>query len=118
MPIKRSSPFLDQLSLINCMYQYSLEWTGGIYMSSIDNSEKFDNIGTRISEIKTHFSLNLFENICQGLLEDDRWLFAFLLAKNAAQVGEELFMAFLKANPLKCKNMEDRKGNIAKAAEM
>lgn len=73
-------------------------------MSSIDNSEKFDNIGTRINEIKSHFTINLFENICQGLLEEDKVLLAFLFATNAAQVTEEEFMTFLKVPALRNKD--------------
>lgn len=94
------------------MYHYSLEWTGQIYMSSIDNSEKFDNISTRISEIKAHFTFNLFENVCQGLLEEDRWIFAFLLAQKAVLVSDDLLMTFLKATPIKCSGKEDYHKNM------
>ena len=79
------------------MYHFSLDWCGSIYMTSIDNSEKFDNINTRINEIKNHFTISLFENICQGLLEEDKRLLAFLLALNAANVQEDQLMIFLKA---------------------
>lgn len=91
----------DQLRLINQMYQFSLDWCGAIYMSSIDNSEKFDNIATRINEIKSHFTINLLESVCQGLFEDDKGLLAFLFAVNAANVTEKEFMLFLKSNGLK-----------------
>lgn len=89
-------------------------------MNSIDISEKFDNIGTRINEIKSHFTFNLFENVCQGLLEDDRLLFAFLLAKNALQVKEDEFMKFLKVSALKFNNRseENQKINLEKAVQM
>lgn len=102
------------------MYQYSLDWCGGIYMNSIDNSEKFDNIATRINEIKTHFTFNLFENICQGLLDDDKWLFAFLLATNTLRVDEEQFMTFLKLPVLKYKGggEAEQRMHVEKAAEM
>lgn len=96
--------FSDRLRKINTMYQCSLDWCGSIYMISIDNSEKFDNIGTRINEIKNHFTSSLFENICQGLLEEDKGLLAFLLALNASEVNEEQFMDFLKLPALKDKD--------------
>lgn len=88
--------FVDQLRLINSIYQFSLDWCGSIYMISIDNSEKFDNIATRINEIKNHFTISLFENTCQGLLDDDKGVLAFLLATNALKVDEKHFMEFLK----------------------
>lgn len=89
-------------------------------MNSIDISEKFDNIGTRINEIKSHFTFNLFENVCQGLLEDDKLLFAFLLATNALQVKDDEFMKFLQVPALKFNLLceEERTKNLEEAAQM
>lgn len=84
-------------------------------MSTIDNSEKFDNIATRINEIKNHFTLSLFENVCQGLFEADKGLFSFLLAVNAAKIPEAEFMQFLQMKALK---MGDQKKMIEQAKEM
>lgn len=102
------------------MYQYSLDWFGGIFTNSIDNSEKFDNIATRINEIKVHSTFNLFENLCQGLIDEDKWLLAFLLALNAIEVNEDEFMTFLKVPVLKFGGGggEDQKEILKKANEM
>lgn len=97
------------------MYQFSLEWCGAIYMTSIDNSEKFDNITTRINEMKSHFTINLFENICQGLWEVDKGLLAFLIACNALKVDEEQFMRFLKLPAIVD---EDQENMLKEAKEM
>lgn len=105
------------LTKVNAMYQYSLDWFGTIYVHSIDNSEKFDNISMRIAEIKGHFIFSLFVNVCQGLYDADKRIFAFLLAKNSVEVNQELFIAFLNAGSM---NVEWHHGKdrVEEAVEM
>ena len=68
------------LSSINSMYQYSLSWFINLFCGSIDSADKSEDIGERLSNIRTYFLHSFFANTVIGLFDDDKILFSFLLA--------------------------------------
>lgn len=61
------------------MYQYSLVWYINLFLSSIADSPKSDDIDIRIANLKTHFTYSLYSNICRSLFKKDKLLFSLIL---------------------------------------
>ena len=95
------------------MYQYSLGWYINLYLQSIADSEKSDNLDTRIETLKSYFTYSIYSNVCRSLFKKDKLLFSFLLciglmkSKNEIDPEEWMFLltggisldANLPANP-------------------
>lgn len=61
--------FLDELSKINTMYQYSLDWFKSIYSNTIDNTDRIDDINIRLKDLRDKFTQALYTKICHGIYE-------------------------------------------------
>ncbi|XP_022600673.1 LOW QUALITY PROTEIN: dynein heavy chain 1, axonemal-like [Seriola dumerili] len=70
---------VSDLSIVDPMYQYSLEWFLGIFMAGIANSERADTVKKRITNINEFFTFSLYSNVCRSLFEKHKLMFAFLL---------------------------------------
>uniref|UniRef100_A0A4W6F8M2 Dynein axonemal heavy chain 1 n=1 Tax=Lates calcarifer TaxID=8187 RepID=A0A4W6F8M2_LATCA len=84
---------VSDLSNVDPMYQYSLEWFLGIFMAGIANSERADTVEKRIANINEFFTFSLYSNVCRSLFEKHKLMFAFLLCTRIMMNENKIDMA-------------------------
>lgn len=91
------------------MYQYSLEWFINIFLGSITNAERADNLPKRIQNINSFFTFSLYSNVCRSLFEKHKLMFAFLVSirflQNQEKVNMEEWRFFLAGGTARAKGM-------------
>ncbi|XP_009304459.3 dynein axonemal heavy chain 1 [Danio rerio] len=84
---------VSDLSNVDPMYQYSLEWFLGIFMGGIVNSKQADAVIERILNINEFFTFSLYSNVCRSLFEKHKLMFAFLLCARILTNDSKIDMA-------------------------
>uniref|UniRef100_A0A8C0VX99 Dynein axonemal heavy chain 1 n=1 Tax=Cyanistes caeruleus TaxID=156563 RepID=A0A8C0VX99_CYACU len=71
---------VSDLSNVDPMYQYSLEWFLNIFLLGIRNSEKSEVLTERVENINNYITFSLYCNVCRSLFEKHKLMFAFLVS--------------------------------------
>ncbi|XP_031423008.1 dynein axonemal heavy chain 1 [Clupea harengus] len=84
---------VSDLSNVDPMYQYSLEWFLRIFMNGIANSERAALVEERIVNINEFFTFSLYSNVCRSLFEKHKLMFAFLVCARIMMNEDKIDMA-------------------------
>jgi len=104
----------SDMTNVDPMYQYSLQWFIQLYKQVIETSEQNDDLEIRLKTLIYNHTLSLYNNVCQSLFEKDKLLFSFVLCirilQGTNQIDEQEWRHFLTGG---IKTDEDEK-EIAK----
>ncbi|XP_014244414.1 dynein heavy chain 2, axonemal isoform X2 [Cimex lectularius] len=70
---------LKDLSLIDPMYQFSLEAYNNMFVTAIEKSKHSEDIVERIKYLNDYHTYFIYKNTCRGLFERHKLMFSFLI---------------------------------------
>jgi dynein heavy chain len=93
---------IADLAAIDPMYQYSLEFFVKLFKMRLASTEKSDDVKERCKILRRDLTSGFYENICRGLFEKHKILFAFLIAmkidRNEGRVSTREWNYFLRGS--------------------
>ena len=76
---------LRDISNIDPMYQFSLNWFKALYSDSILRTKVQQDVRADVNDIKRTFVHDLYVNVCRSLFEKDKRLLSFMMAVRIMQ---------------------------------
>ncbi len=70
------------LALVDPMYQYSLQFYKALVETRLQKTEKRDILQERLDLLIDDITTSIYLNVCRGLFEKDKLVFAFIIAAN------------------------------------
>lgn len=70
---------IADLSDLDPMYQYSLEYFARLFNLSLDQAPACSDLVGRLENLQTHLTLVVYQNICRGLFEAHKMLFSLTI---------------------------------------
>lgn len=81
---------IADMAMIERMYQYSLQYFKKLFKFNIEESEKNEDVDIRVKTIIDVCTEEIFFNICRGLFEKDKVLFAFMITSQVLKHSGEI----------------------------
>jgi dynein heavy chain, axonemal len=93
---------ITELAGLNHMYQNSLDFFKQLFVLTLKQTEKNDDVEKRVATLLPAVTLRSYNTICRGLFETDKLIFAVLLyvhiARQAGTVSSEEWSFMLKGS--------------------
>lgn len=70
------------LALVDPMYQYSLQFYKELFTQRLQKTDKKDVLQDRLDLLIADITNSIYTNVCRGLFEKDKLLYAFMIAAN------------------------------------
>ena len=91
---------IKDLSLIDPMYQYSLQYIKRLFRSAMENSAAESDLDQRLQILIENITRTIYMNVCRGLFEAHKQVFSFLIAisiqRNLGKVSSAIWNIFLR----------------------
>lgn len=107
---------IANLSLINNMYQYSLEFFVRLFKLRLEKSEASDELEKRLQILIDDITRAFYLSICRGLFERDKLLYSFLntamILRRAEKISIEEWNCFLRGSPSDFRDKENQASDL------
>jgi dynein heavy chain len=81
---------IASLSLIDPMYQYSLEFFIGLFNRRLQNSQKSESVRERVDIVIKDITESFYNNICRGLFEKHKLMYSFLISTSISLATDKI----------------------------
>jgi dynein heavy chain, axonemal len=76
---------IRDLGVVDPMYQYSLQWFTGLFVTATRRGERAAVLSDRLRDLSEGFTYYVYTSVCRSLFEKDKLLFSFLMAIRVLQ---------------------------------
>jgi dynein heavy chain, axonemal len=76
---------IRDLGVVDPMYQYSLQWFTGLFVTATRRGERAPVLSDRLRDLSEGFTYYVYTSVCRSLFEKDKLLFSFLMAIRVLQ---------------------------------
>lgn len=83
---------INEFGQVCPMYEYSLQWFLDLFVHTIMNTPKEEDLKQRLDKLNTFFTRSIYANLCRSLYDRDKMIFSFILCMGVlrSQVGVSL----------------------------